>query len=88
MDSQFGRFRREFLAQQPSMFSIGRVKTLAQAQKCPAAKKQQLAEHVIGMFITVAWLIAESSIEAATHNNTNNMLTMPVWSLVVVGRSP
>ena len=38
MDTQFCMFRREFLSFQPSMFSISRVKTLAQAQKSPTEK--------------------------------------------------
>ena len=46
MDGQFGRFRREFLNCQPSMFAVSRVRSLAQSQKSPVAKKQKLSEHV------------------------------------------
>ncbi len=46
-DSLLGRVRREFEKKQPTMFPIGRVRSLADASRSADMKKHRISENVV-----------------------------------------
>ena len=57
-DSQLAKFRREFVAWQPSMVSLAKLRSLAMSQKNPTAKKLKMTGDIsiqLGNAVEDAW---------------------------------